>query len=159
LIGRILERFANAFAIAAGLLLCVLALLVVVSVTGRASFLAPIPGDFEIVANGTAAVVFLCLPYCHLNRGNIMVDLFLARAPRPLPQWLDALWAAVYGALAFILGVRMIVGLRDTFVHGDTTIIVGMPIWWAYPFGVASFLLLAACCAYTALGDVKGEAA
>ena len=51
--GRILHETARWLAIAGGLLLCLLAALVTLSVTGRSAFSMPVPGDFELVAIGT----------------------------------------------------------------------------------------------------------
>ena len=61
-----IEKATRLFALAGGAMLILLALLTIISVIGRtinAYGLGPIQGDFELV-NGTAFVVFCCLPYC-----------------------------------------------------------------------------------------------
>ena len=68
-----------------------LAGMVVVSVLGRWLFSAPVFGDFEMVGMGTAIAVFLYLPYCHMRRGNVIVDLFLSRTPKRLQIFFDVI--------------------------------------------------------------------
>jgi TRAP-type C4-dicarboxylate transport system permease small subunit len=144
---------ARGFAVAAGLLLGTLALLVVASVTGRALLGRPIPGDFEIVAIGMAVAVCLCLPWCHVQRGNVVVEIFPARASPRFTRLLDGVSALLYAAIAALFAVRMTAGLVDVATYQDISVILGIPLWWAYPPAVASFALLAAACVSTALGD------
>ncbi len=149
---------ARAFALCGAGLLGLLAVLVCSSVAGRVLFGRPVPGDFEIVATGTAVAVFLCLPWCQLNRGNLVVDLFLARLSARFVAWLDALSAALLMLLAMLFAWRMLLGMRDAIRYEDISIILGFPLWWAYPFAVASFLLLAACCLVTARESLRSGA-
>ena len=67
---KLVYRLAEWLAYVGGLLLTALALMVVVSVSGRALLklgLGPIPGDFEMVEMATAIVVFFFLPWCYLK--------------------------------------------------------------------------------------------
>lgn len=147
---QIVEKTARWFALAGGGLLAAIATLVVISVLGRVLIGRPVPGDFEIVATGTAISVFLCLPWCQLQRGNLIVDLFLARISSRVVAWLDLLAATLLGLLAVLFAWRMALGLRDAIAYEDVSVILGFPLWWAYPFAVSSFLLLACACAVTA---------
>ncbi|MGH6902063.1 MAG: TRAP transporter small permease subunit, partial [Geminicoccaceae bacterium] len=79
-LGRALHLTATAVALIGGAILFALTLLTVVSVAGRAVFSAPIPGDFELVEVGMAVAIFAFLPYCQIVRGNVIVDLFTAKA-------------------------------------------------------------------------------
>lgn len=155
---NLLERLTCGFALSGGVVLCLMAGLVVSSIVGRVLFGRPVPGDFEIVAMGTAVSVFLCLPYCHMQRGNVVVNLFFSDSGRRLIPWLDALAALCYGLIALVFAWRMTAGLVDAIHYQDISVIVGLPLWWAYPPAVASFLLLAACCVATALSDVTASA-
>jgi TRAP-type C4-dicarboxylate transport system permease small subunit len=148
---RFVERAARAFAILGGMLIIAMAVLVLSSVLGRELFARPVPGDFELVSFGMAISAFLCLPYCQLSRGHLIVDFFLARAPEALRAGLDALAASVFAGIALLLAWRMAAGWRDAFVFRDISVILGLPYWWAYPFAVLSLLLLAATCVLTAM--------
>jgi len=155
-VARFLSRTASLFAVAGGLLFCALAGLTVVSVAGRALISMPIPGDFEMVAMGTAIAAFLCLPYCQLNRGHVRVDLFPARMSPRITGLLDATGGALCAAIAAAFAWRMSLGLVDAVRDDDVTIILGLPLWWSYPFAVCAFALLAACCIHTASRDLRG---
>jgi len=152
-----LETVARIFALAGGMLLSVLAGLVVASIVGRVVFGRPVAGGFEIVAMSTAISVFLCLPYCHWQRGNVVVNLFFSDAGKRLTHWLDAVAASLYGAIAMAFAWRMGLGLADAIHYQDISVIIGLPLWWAYPPAIASFLLLAASCAATACSDLKAN--
>lgn len=148
-LARWLHRLSSAFAIVGGLILVAMTLLVVVSVLGRAIFATPVPGDFEIVGIGGGISIFLFLPYCYLQRGNVAVDIFVSQMSPPLQQSLDALAALIFGLVALLFAWRMVFGLIDTYFYGDISMIVGVPLWWVYPFAVASFTLLALSAFYS----------
>lgn len=153
-VGRVLFVLAQVLMLAGGVLMSALAIMIVVSVTGRWLVSAPIPGDFEMVAMGTAVAVLLFFPYCHLRRGNVIVDLFLAWTPKSVQAACDLVSDLLLGAIAGGLAFRMFLGGADMLEYGETTVTLGIPIWWAFPFGVAGFGLLAVCCLYTALRDL-----
>jgi TRAP-type C4-dicarboxylate transport system permease small subunit len=148
--GRLLHRLASAFAVAGGGLLVLIATLVVTSIIGRAFFDRPVPGDFEIVGIGTAVAVFLFIPYCYLQGGNVAVDIFVAHMPAPVRLLTDTIVALLFGGVALLFAWRMTLGLRDVFHYADVSMIVGLPLWWAYPFAIASFGLLSVSSFYTA---------
>lgn len=149
-LGAQLHRLANGFAIGGGFVLAAMVVLVVVSILGRALLSSPVPGDFEIVALGTAVAIFLFLPYCYMQKGNVAVDIFISRMPAGVQRAMDAFAAALFGAVAALLAWRSAFGLADTVRNGDISMILGFPVWVVHPFGVASFALLAVCCFYTA---------
>lgn len=132
--------------------------LVVVSILGRAIFSRPIPGDFEIVALGTAVAVFLFLPYCYMQKGNVAVDIFISRMTPAVQRIMDVLAATLFGVVAAFFAWRTVYGFADTVRNDDISMILGFPVWTVYPFGVASFLLLAVCCFYTAAETLAGDA-
>lgn len=148
---RVLHAACFAAMLTGGVLICGLTAVVVVSVVGRWLLSAPVPGDFEIVGMGTAVAVFLFLPYCHIQRGNVLVDLFLSRAPVRLQAACDVAADLLLGFIAGLLAWRLSLGGGDLLRYGETSLILGVPIWWAFPFAVAAMALLAVCCAYTAL--------
>ncbi len=153
-IGRALFFCSYVFALIGGVIMTGLAALVVTSVTGRWLLSKPIFGDFEMVALGTAISVFLFLPYCHMNRGNVIVDIFLSWAPRKVQSFFDTLGSLALAAIAGMLTWRMGIGGLDVFAYDETTYILALPLWWAYPFAVAASGLLTLCCLYTATQDL-----
>jgi TRAP-type C4-dicarboxylate transport system permease small subunit len=147
----VLHRLAEWFALAGGVVLVLMTLLVVVSVLGRALFTIPVPGDFEIVGIGTCVAIYLFLPYCYLQGGNVTVDILVGYLPQRAQHAFDMLAALVFAAVAGLFAWRMLFGLADTFHYGDISMIVGLPLWWTYPFGVASFGLMAVSAVWVAL--------
>ena len=152
-IGRALYFSSRMAAILGGMIMTGLIIMVVVSVIGRWLISAPIYGDFEMVEMGTAISVCLFLPYCHMNRGNVIVDLFLAWAPKGVQITFDILGSIVLSVIAGLLVWRMILGGFEMAEYTETTYILALPLWWAFPFAVASFSLLSLCAAYTAVHD------
>jgi TRAP-type C4-dicarboxylate transport system permease small subunit len=152
--GRVLYLLAYTFVLIGGAIMAAVTVMTVTSILGRWLFLSPIYGDFELAAIGTAISVFLFLPYCHLLRGNVVVDLFLAWAPERVQILFDAVGSAMLGVIGGVLAWRMALGGADMFRYGEVSIIVGFPIWIPFPFAVAAGALLALCCLYTTVRDV-----
>ncbi len=155
-VGRALFSCSYVFVLLGGVIMTGLAIMVVASVLGRWLVNSPVYGDFEMVAMGTAISVFLFLPYCHLERGNVICDLFLAWAPKKFQLMCDVVAAVILGLIAGTIAWRMAYGGLDMFSYNETSMILGIPTWWAFPFGVASMALLTLCCAYTAVRDFLG---
>lgn len=130
--GRVLDRLCRALAIAGGALLGSLALLVVASVVGRACCDAPVPGDYELAQIAVAVAVSLCLPWCQWRRGHVAVDFFTAQLSPRRQIRLDAGGALVLALLCTLLAWRATVGAIDMQAVGETTMIVGFPLWIGY---------------------------
>ena len=71
-----LSRLALISALAGCLAACAVAVLTTASIIGRSLWAQPIPGDVELSQFGIALCIALCLPWCQLQRGNIIVDFF-----------------------------------------------------------------------------------
>jgi TRAP-type C4-dicarboxylate transport system permease small subunit len=146
---RALDRLCRLFAGGGGLILAGMAAMTTLSVGGRYLAGLPIPGDFEMVEIGCAMAVFAFLPYCQMQRGNVVVDFVLAAAPRRLNALLDTAGAALYTAIAGLLLWRMTLGGIDVRSSGEATMIIGIPRWWGFLTIVPSLVLLVAVCAFT----------
>ena len=118
-------------AIAGGLLMLAVALMVVTSVVMRWLINYSIPGDIELVQIGTALAVFSFLPLCQAHRGNIMVDTFTNRLPPGVQRGLDALWDLVYAGMMGIIAWRLAVGAFDTIRSQTVSMMLALPIGWA----------------------------
>lgn len=152
-VGRVLLFCSHALAVAGGFLMAAITVMTVASVLGRYLFSAPIFGDFELVTMGTAISVFLFLPYCHLRRGNVVVDLFLSWAPRGVRTFLDGVSGLLLAVIAGTLAWRMVQGALDMHRYGEVSYILALPIWPIFPFAVLALSLLSASCLYTAARD------
>lgn len=154
-VGRILFLCSYILVLIGGFTMAALVVMTVVSVLGRYFLSSPIFGDFELVEIGTAIAVFLFLPYCHLMRGNVVVDLFLSWAPKRVQTFFDALSGLLLAALAGGFGWRMALGSQDMLKYNDVSYILALPTWPMYAIAAPALVLLSICGLYTAVRDFK----
>ena len=112
-------------ALATGFLTCV-------SVAMRALWSTPIPGDVEMTQMGIAFAISMCLPYCQLQKANIIVDFFTQTTSDGTRKILDAIGSLMLVLLYGLLAWRSSVGAISVREAGETTMIIGLPMWWAY---------------------------
>ena len=154
---RAVRAAAAALALAGGSVLLLVVAVTVASVLGRWIQSAPVPGDIELVQLGTAAALALFLPWCQLHGSHLIVDIFTARtttlAQRRLDRAAQLLAAGVLGLLA----IRAAAGIADLRAAGETSMVLGLPLWLAYAAMVPS-LALAALIALLGAGRHEPEA-
>lgn len=153
---RGIEWSCAAMAVLAGLLFLAEALMAVGSVLGRTLLGWPVPGDYELVQMMSAMGVALCLPFCQLRRGHVFVDFFTAWAPGGVKRVLDALAALLLAALAFVLAWRSALGLLEMRRYGEASMVLALPVWWAYVPLVPAFGLLGLTALHTLQRDWRG---
>ncbi|MEM7443310.1 MAG: TRAP transporter small permease [Pseudomonadota bacterium] len=162
-VGRILRGAATALAVAGGLLLSAIMVMVVVSIVGRnlaglpgLGWLGPVPGDFELVELGMAIALFAFLPYCQIVRGNVAVDFFVARAGPHTKAWFAATGNVLYTIIAALLAWQLFNGYLDRLgPYGETTWILGVPLKWGYLAAFIATILLVLVCAYTVVRSLR----
>ena len=149
IVGAAIYRLCRAMASIGALVLVAVALMSVISITGRAlSFigLGPVPGDFELVEAGTALAVFCFLPWCHLKGGHAVVDLLWNVYPRPMRRVMLALADALMLGVWVLLVWRMGLATMDYRGNGEVSFILQMPVWWGYAASMVPALI--GCVAY-----------
>jgi hypothetical protein len=161
------ERVTGVVALVGGLLSLCVAMLVVVSVTGRwlsgtvaatmLPWLGPVPGDFELVQMATAVSIFGFLSYCQARRGNIFVDTFTTWLPRRATARIDAFWDLVYAAMMGLIALCLATGALEHFRSGQTTMLLQLIVWPALAVCAALSLLVALTALVTALGLLRGR--
>jgi len=154
-IGRALFFCSYLFVLLGGLMMSAITVMTVISVLGRYLISMPISGDFELVTMGTAISVFLFLPYCHLRRGNVVVDVFLSWAPRKVQTFFDGISGLLLASIAAMLAWRMIYGGLDMYQYNEVSYILALPVWPVFPAAVAALALLSAASLYTAVRDFR----
>ena len=130
------------------MLLC-LAVLTILSVIGRtinAYGFGPIQGDFELVENGTAFVVFCSLPYCQIRFGHVSVDILSRHFPKMISWLINLISQCAMALIAFIITRQLYFGMMDKYQWGETSFILQLPAWWGYAAAFpASILWVIAC--------------
>lgn len=117
------------------------------------------PGDFELVELGSVVAVMLFLPYCHITRGNVALDLLAPRMSRTMLRFTDACGNILLAVIAVVLAWRSVLGGMDMFRTRDMTSLLQIPLWVVFPIIVACFLLLTLVSVSNLIADIKGEQA
>lgn len=133
--GRLHEAIHNVavwFAYTGGAIVASIGMMSVVSIVGRALWARPIRGDFELVEIGIAVAGSLFLAYCQLTAGNIFVDIFTVRASDRSKALMDKFGALLMGAMFAVVGWRAAVGMVEIRHSGETSMLMGFPIWVGY---------------------------
>ncbi|MDH4326360.1 MAG: TRAP transporter small permease [Betaproteobacteria bacterium] len=152
---RLLRRVIEFWALLGGLVLAGIALMSTWSAASGWLFGKPLPGDFEMVEMLVAVSVFMFLPYCQITGANVTADLFTARAGPRTVALLELVAAVVALGFSLLLLWRMYDGLLDYRQYVETTTILRVPIWYAYPPALASLALVAAA-ALVSMRDAIG---
>jgi len=142
----VLERAARGLALAGGFLLVGVLLMTVTSVAARYLFNAPIPGDYEITELACGVAVFAFLPHCQLNRANIVVEFFTARLRERSKRVLDIVHAFAFTAVGVLMAWRLAVGGLGKLADGQTTLYLGIPLYWGYLLAFLGAALLCLVC-------------
>lgn len=142
----LLARLSRAVALAGGFLLIGVMAMTVVSVIGRYMFNAPIPGDYEITELVCGIAVFAFFPYCHVRRGNIVVEFFASGFRERTQHRLDTVHNLVFALVAGLITWRLFIGGLDKLHDGETTLFLGIPIHLGYfPAFIGAVLLTLVC--------------
>lgn len=129
---RSINRVAWLFALLGGLAAMAVAGMTVVSIVGRALFGKPIEGDVELTQFGIAVCISLCLPWCQVHGGNIIVDFFTQNRSARSRAVLDAIGALMLTAMTALLAWRSGIGAIAVGKAGETSMLLGLPTWWNY---------------------------
>ncbi len=128
----VLRRLAFWSALAGCACACAVALLTVCSIAGRSLWSKPIPGDVELSQFGISLCIALCLPWCQVHGANIIVDFFTQKVGPRRQAVLDGIGAIALAAMTALQAWRTAVGAVSIHEAGETSVILGLPMWWTY---------------------------
>jgi TRAP-type C4-dicarboxylate transport system permease small subunit len=157
--GRALHHVAGVLAAIGGVLSCVMAVLVTVSVTGRYLFSAPVPGDYDLVGILCGCAIFSFLPYCQLQRGNVLADFFTHNAPARVKAGLDAFGNVLFLAAIVMFTWRLHYGMFEMKQSAEQIAAFAFYRWWTIPFDIFCMFVLILAIAYTLAEDIAGTKA
>jgi TRAP-type C4-dicarboxylate transport system permease small subunit len=140
---RLLQTLAKICAVLAGMLLTVITLMTCVSLIGRNTTGWTIVGDVEISGFVAGAAIALFLPWCQVQRGNIIVDFFTARAGAATREGLDRLGALLLALVMTLLTWRTGVGAVKAWESNSASMMMGLPEWTVYVCMVPALALTA----------------
>lgn len=127
-----LLRLSTLSAVLGGIVILSVATVVTVSVVMRNVGLRGVSGDFELVQMSCVFAAGLFLPLCQLNRGHVMVDLFTAWLPAWMVGSIDRFWTFLFALAWFFMTFYTFEGLREIQDYGDRTMLLKIPVWWAF---------------------------
>src|SRR5262249_11440953 len=154
--GRALHGIAKFLAIIGGILSCVMAAVVTVSVAGRYIASAPVPGDYDIVGILCGCAIFAFLPYCQLNRGNVLADFFTQKAPARVKAALDAGGNVLFGLAIIMFTWRLYYGMLELQQSSEQIAAFAFYRWWTIPFDIFCMIVLICAIVYSLLEDIDG---
>ena len=142
--GRVLLVAAKQLAIAGGLVFVALVAMQIVSIVGRKLFAWPVPGDVELLQMCAAFASSAFFAWCHLANGDVKVDFFTHNLRPSLVHALDAIGSLLVGLFGALIAWRTAAGALAIHDVGETSAVLGAPVWIAQALMVPGFLLLAA---------------
>lgn len=143
---RAVGAVTRALALVGGAFLLLATAITLVSVTGRYVFGLPVPGDYELLEITCAVGIFLFFPYTHAVNGNIVAEFFTSGLSERRRRILDLGNDVIFMLVAVLLAWRLAAGLAEKFNSGASTVLIGIPFWWAYSVAVLSMFLLVIVC-------------
>ncbi len=141
--GRALFTTSKVSAIMGGLIFVAIVVMSIVSIVGRKLWSSPVPGDVEMLQMAAAFASASFFAYCHLNGGDVKVDFFTAKASPATIHRLDAFGSLLVGTVGALITWRAGVGAMAIKAAGETSMILGWPVWIAQVLMVPGFLLMA----------------
>jgi TRAP-type mannitol/chloroaromatic compound transport system permease small subunit len=142
-VGHALLKTSRAIALAGGGVFVALVAMSVASIVGRKLAAAPVPGDVEVLQMGAAFACASFFAYCHLIGGDVKVDFFTARLSEAAVHALDACGSFLYALVGIALASRTLAGALTVRASGESSVILGWPVWVAQFLMVPGFALMA----------------
>jgi TRAP-type C4-dicarboxylate transport system permease small subunit len=141
--GQLLLNVCKMAAAAGSLVFTALVVMSIVSIVGRKLWSAPVPGDVELLQLCAAFASANFFAYCHLNRGDVKVDFFTDHLPPRAVHSLDAIGSLLIGLFGALIAWRTGAGAGMLESAGETSMILGLPLWIGEALMVPGFVLLA----------------
>jgi len=141
--GRLLLVTVRNLALGGGLVFIALVAMSIVSIVGRKVFSWPVPGDVELLQMCAAFASSAFFAYCHMMGGDVKVDFFTHNLPPHIVARLDTLGSFLVGAFGAVLAWRTAAGAIALKEVGETSAVLGWPVWLAQALMVPGFALLA----------------
>jgi TRAP-type C4-dicarboxylate transport system permease small subunit len=156
-VGQALKRVSRWSAIAGGMVFVGLVVMSIVSIVGRKLASSPVPGDVELLQMCSAFAASAFFAHCHLNQGDVKVDFFTHRLPSSIVAALDTFGSLLVGLFGTLIAWRTAVGALSLKEVGETTAILGLPVWIGQSLMVPGFALLSAAGYYMAWFHWRGR--
>jgi TRAP-type C4-dicarboxylate transport system permease small subunit len=149
-VGKALHKIAWWAALVGGAIALAVGSMTVFSIAKRAITSKPLQGDVELVQLGIALSISLCIAWCQVRGGNIIVDFFTQKAKASINRFLDGLGALMLSVMYGLLSVRTLYGALAVYSSNETTPTLDLPGWWTYACLAPGLALAAVIALYQA---------
>ena len=146
--GRMLLALTKYLAIAGGLVFVALVVMEIISIVGRKLFSWTVPGDVEMLQMCAAFASASFFAYCHMVHGDVKVDFFTHNLKPHRIAALDAFGSLLVGLFGVLIAWRAGAGAWSVKEVGETSAVLGWPVWIAQALMVPGFALLGAAGLY-----------
>src|SRR4051812_45781919 len=143
--GRVLLALSKVMAIIGGIVFVAIVIMEIVSIVGRKLFSWPVPGDVELLQMCSAFASASFFAYCHMVRGDVKVDFFTHNLRPDRVALLDGIGSLLVGVFGALIVWRASAGALSVKEAGETSAILGAPVWLAQALMVPGFVLLGLC--------------
>jgi TRAP-type C4-dicarboxylate transport system permease small subunit len=137
------------WAVLGGLIATALAVMSALSAASNLLLHRPFPADYELVKHLTAVIIFMFLPYCQLVGANVTVDVFTEGMSARAKAVMELVSSVLAAAFAVLLLRQMWLGWEGYLQFVETTPVLRLPLWTAFPPILVSLALLLAAAAVT----------
>lgn len=139
---------AKACSIIGGLIMIALMLMTCYSVVGRNFFEKALVGDFELTGIACGIAMAFFMPFCQIQRGNIIVDFFTANRSARFNHGLDRFGDLLMAVIFFLLSWRSAVAAVAAKENMGASMLLGFPDWivlagMSLPFALTAVIALA----------------
>ena len=156
--GRFLLMWSKNLAIAGGLVFVGLVAMSIISIVGRKLFSWAVPGDVELLQMCAAFAASSFFAYCHMINGDVKVDFFTHNLAARKVARLDAFGSLLVGLFGVVIAWRTAAGALALKDVGETSAILGWPVWVAQALMVPGFAMLAAAGFYMCVFHLRASA-
>lgn len=144
-----LGRVVRWWAVLGGLVASGLAVMSALSAVSNLVLQRPFPADYELVKHLTAVIIFMFLPYCQLVGANVTVDIFTEGMGSRAKAAMALVSSVLAAAFAALLLRQMWLGWASYMQFVETTPVLRLPLWTAFPPILVSLALLLAAAVVT----------
>lgn len=132
-----------------------LVLMSIVSIVGRKLASSPVPGDVEILQLCASFATATFFAYCHLVGGDVKVDFFTVNAKPRVRHGMDAFGSLLVAVFGFVVAWCTALSALSVKAAGETTMILGWPLWVGQALIVPGLVLLGLSGLYMAALHVR----
>jgi TRAP-type C4-dicarboxylate transport system permease small subunit len=153
---RLLRLVIRLWALIGGFILVALMLMTTASTGLLLLVNRPIPGDYEMMKHFVAVAIFCFLPYCQLTGANVTVDIFtegMSDRAKSAMLAFSSLFAIIFSV---VLLRQMWLGFLGYMEYPETTALLHIPLWTAFPPALISLFLLLIAALITMAEGIHG---